>query len=108
MDLNALTRERISVLLGLAKDFLEEDGKLSKYYVSLARKLAMKKQIKLGRKLFCRECDTVFVHGKSVKARLDSKKRVLWVCLNCGKVTVIGMSTKKKTIRNKEKERMRK
>lgn len=84
-------RSRIEKLLQLAKEYLETDEVLSKRYVTLARRIAMRHRIKLGNKLFCKKCGILFVFGKTVKAR-TSKGRVLRICLKCNRARQAGRS----------------
>ncbi|MBU1197580.1 hypothetical protein KJ765_03630 [Candidatus Micrarchaeota archaeon] len=84
MNLNAIARERCRKLLSLAKDLLEPDPVLSKRYVSLARKIAMRHRFSLGSKDFCKKCGVVWVSGTTYKTRVSSsQRRVLYTCLSC-------------------------
>ncbi|MFQ5406305.1 MAG: ribonuclease P protein component 4 [Candidatus Micrarchaeia archaeon] len=83
-DAARLAKRQADELLGLAKKTLDEDEKLSKRYVSLARKIAMRHRVKLGNDLFCKNCDSVFVAGKTFKSRVQ-EGRVVWTCTKCGK-----------------------
>ncbi len=93
MDVDRIARERIEILLGLARKMWGEDKNLSKRYVQLARRIAMRHRIKLSSWLFCKKCGAVFIHGKTVKARQSpGKKMVLYICLECGAVKKFGYS----------------
>lgn len=84
MNLNAIARARCLKLLSLARQMLPEDAALSKRYVSLARKLAMRHRLPLGRRDFCRQCGVVWVPGRTLKVRVaSSERRVLYTCLSC-------------------------
>ena len=61
-----------------------EDEALSKRYVSLARKIAMRHRLPLGSKSFCKKCGVVFIPGKTLRVRVaSSKKAVIYECLAC-------------------------
>ena len=81
--------KRIDVLLGLAKEKYDagEDG-LSKRYVDIARKLAMRHRIRLGSKLFCKGCNTIVAKGTFV-VRVVGKKPYR-ICKACGRKSLLG------------------
>ncbi len=84
MDLNVIAQTRCEKLLHLAKQMLSEDEVLSKRYVSLARKIAMRHRFSLRSKRFCKSCNTIFIAGRTVKVRVSpSQQRVLYTCLSC-------------------------
>ncbi len=85
-----VARERVDRLLELAREFLEESEEHSKRMVLLARRLAMRHRIKLGNRLFCKGCNSLFVPGKTLKVRVE-KGKVQWTCLACGKKRTIGV-----------------
>ncbi|MEW5955339.1 MAG: ribonuclease P [Candidatus Micrarchaeota archaeon] len=82
MNADEIARERIRKLLRLAREALDEDEKLSKRYVDLAKRIAMRHRIKLGNKLFCKKCGIVFVQGKTLRVRVSNKIPV-YVCVTC-------------------------
>ncbi|MFH1751064.1 MAG: hypothetical protein ABH863_05270 [Candidatus Micrarchaeota archaeon] len=85
MDLDEIASGRCKKLLALAAEIYDEDKALSKRYVSLGRKVAMRHRIPLGSKTFCKSCNTVFIAGKTLKVRVaSSKKGVLYECKACG------------------------
>ena len=57
-DAVKISKDRIAKLLHLSKEVLKDDEELSKRYVKLARKIAMRHRIKLGNRLFCKKCNT--------------------------------------------------
>ncbi|NPA38205.1 MAG: ribonuclease P [Candidatus Nanohaloarchaeota archaeon] len=63
---------------------------LAKRYISIARKIAEKFNIRLEREKklkFCRKCNTYFVAGKTALYRTNPKTKALEVrCLKCGYV----------------------
>ena len=80
-----IAKERIQKLLEMAKD--EKNGR-SKRYVHLARKIAEKHQIPLGKykKLFCKKCNSLF-NSKNSRVRIQKKDfRVTRTCLVCGHI----------------------
>ncbi len=87
----SVVRERIGKLLALAREFLDEDEAASKRFVQIARRLAMRHREKLGSRLFCKKCNTVFVQGKTVKSRVQGGK-VAWTCIRCGEKRVVGVA----------------
>lgn len=84
-----IARERINILLSLAKKEVDKHPERSKRYVQLARKMAMKYNIRLKKRKreFCKNCNMPFIFSKTSKVRLNPKtKTVEIICLNCGKV----------------------
>lgn len=94
MEPDEIARGRIKKLLALAREMLDEDEKLSKRYVELARKLAKRHRVKLGSKLFCKECGVIFIPGKTLKVRV-SKGVPIYVCLKCGAAHRVSTAKKK-------------
>ncbi|MFH1199658.1 MAG: ribonuclease P [Candidatus Micrarchaeota archaeon] len=84
MNVNAIAAERCRTLISLAREMYPQDKALAKRYVSLARKIALRHRLPLGKKDFCRKCGTVFIPGRTLKVRLDSSKSaVLYTCISC-------------------------
>ena len=77
----------------LARESLDSDAVGSRSLVALARKAAMRHRVKLGNRLFCKKCSSLFVAGKTFKARVE-KGRVVWVCINCGAKRAVGAFAK--------------
>ncbi|MCX6767500.1 MAG: ribonuclease P [Candidatus Micrarchaeota archaeon] len=93
MNVDVIARGRISELLELAKQMWGNDKKLSRRYVQLARKIAMRHRIKLGNRLFCKKCGAVFIPGATVRVRQSPRqKMVLYTCTECGAVRRFGRS----------------
>ncbi|MFH0835770.1 MAG: hypothetical protein V1834_01265 [Candidatus Micrarchaeota archaeon] len=87
-DLNAIARKRCERLLELARGkWRSGDEKLAKRYVQLARKIAMRHRISLGRQEYCRKCGVPFVAGSTLKTRISSGKR-LNTCTRCNTTLV--------------------
>lgn len=83
-----IAKERIERLFSLARKRVEE-GELeyARKYVQLAKRIAMKAQIKIPKELkesFCKNCFLPLIPGKTCKVR-KTKKRITKICLNCGR-----------------------
>ncbi|VVB67846.1 Ribonuclease P protein component 4 [Candidatus Norongarragalina meridionalis] len=92
MDAREIAKERCEKLIRLAGE--TKDARLSKRYITLARKLAMRHRISLGGKAFCRRCGTVWVAGRTLKVR-RGKKATLYICGACNYVRRFPISGKK-------------
>ena len=85
VNVNEIAKERCTTLLGLAKEIVSKDKELATRYVILARAIAMRHRLKLGRKDFCKKCNAVFVSGVTLLTRIDAKLKVkTLICKNCG------------------------
>lgn len=82
-----IAKERIQILLDLAKKNLEKHPNRSRRYVELARKIGLRYNIRLTKKQkrsFCKKCNTILIPGKTSTVRLDPKHKNLTIkCLNC-------------------------
>lgn len=82
-----VAKERIDILLNLARKELEKKPERSRRYVELARKIGMRYKVRFTKQTkesFCKKCDTLLVPGKTLQTRLDSKtKSVVIKCMNC-------------------------
>jgi|SRR3989344_5683224 len=79
--------EKIKVLFREAEIQSGKNYPLSNRYVSLARKIAMKYNIRIPRELkrkFCRHCYYFLVPDKTCRVRIH-KSRVIYYCFNCRK-----------------------
>ena len=84
---NQIATERIALLFGLAEASAKTNSERSMRYVRLARKIAMRHRIKLGKakRKFCRSCNRFLIPGFNVKVRLvPRKKKILYEC-ECGR-----------------------
>jgi len=85
-----IARERIKILFNLAEKEFEAHPKRSRRYVELARKIGLRYNIRLGKKLkrkFCKNCNSLLIPGKTSQVRLKSGKKTVTVrCLKCNKV----------------------
>ncbi|MEM2174409.1 MAG: ribonuclease P Rpr2/Rpp21/SNM1 subunit, partial [Candidatus Micrarchaeia archaeon] len=61
----------------------------SKRYVEIARKIAMRKRVRL-KKLkykFCKVCNLYLIPGYNEKIEIDKKKKIIkYICLGCGAI----------------------
>ena len=92
-----IAKERILELFKQAD--LTKSQELANRYVFLARKIAMKYNIRSPRELkrkFCKHCYNYFKSGKNFRTRLRDKK-VIYYCLNCKKSTYYPYLKEKKT-----------
>jgi ribonuclease P protein subunit RPR2 len=88
-DLRHIAEERIDLLLRFAKDAVRSDPSLSKRYVELARRIAMRSGVRLGpeRKQFiCKNCKSLLVPGVNCRVRVRAERgtHVVVTCLECG------------------------
>ncbi len=87
--------ERIEILFELAE---KAENKLADRYVYLARKIAMRFNLKLLKSLkqkFCHHCYIYFKPDR-VTVRTNAKNKVVeHTCSSCGKVTRYGYGRKK-------------
>lgn len=86
---DSAARERIEKLLLMAeqKDAGGEE-ELSKRYVTLARKLAMRHRIRLGSARFCKACGAIATSANTKTRIYDGK--ACRVCAKCGAKRLVG------------------
>ena len=77
--------ERIQNLFLAAEQAFKKDQKLADRCVKKARRAAQR--VRMGipaefKKRFCRHCGGFWVHGKTVRVRLQ-KQKVVYYCLSC-------------------------
>jgi len=83
-----IAKERIAELFRQADEAFFEHPELSRRYVVLARKIAMKFRVKFSKdqkRLFCKKCDAYLKQGKNSTTRLVKGKIVIR-CSECGNV----------------------
>ena len=83
-----LAEERIAILFGEALKAAKSNKQVrSNRYVFLARKLAMKFNLRLNReqrRKFCHKCYAYFLPGNNVQVKINSKlKAVEYLCKAC-------------------------
>jgi ribonuclease P protein subunit RPR2 len=87
MKNNKETMKLVNNLFNLARISFKDNPKLANKYVKLARKSAMKVNLKLPKELkrkFCKHCYFYLVPGKNSRVRLN-KNRIIYYCFNCKK-----------------------
>jgi ribonuclease P protein subunit RPR2 len=87
MDNKEIARERIKKLFEEANTVFLEDKKLANKYIKLARKIAMKFNLRLPRgykRKFCKYCYSYLKPGVNLRVRTKDKK-VVYYCLECKK-----------------------
>jgi len=80
-----IARERVEILFSKAFDAFATDKKLSKRYVAMARKIAMRARYRLPKAMkrkFCKGCDTL-LNSETCKVRAKAR-RMVYTCLGCG------------------------
>ncbi len=90
-----IAKERIEFLLKKADEIKYEDYELSKRYIELIRKIALKYRIRLRKRKyrFCKRCLYPY---RSDKIRVRINKGVVRItCLNCGYVKRIPIKNRK-------------
>jgi ribonuclease P protein subunit RPR2 len=83
--------ERIRILFDLASSEFKKHPERSDRYVQLARKIAMRYNIRMPKSLkrkVCKKCHKYLVPGKNCRVRTSApQKSVIVKCLECGNVT---------------------
>ncbi|NYZ79266.1 ribonuclease P [Candidatus Micrarchaeota archaeon] len=96
-----VVRERIDILFRLAEKEVKTHPERSRRYISLARKLGMKYNVRFSPKLkrrFCKKCGTLWVPGYNMKARLNSRKKMMEYRCECGAVRDFPLTLRKVNI----------
>ncbi len=102
-----IARERIEILFKLADEEFRNGRKdLANRYVKLARKIAMKYNVRIPRYLkrrFCKKCHAYLKPGVNARVRVRSKQKyVLITCLECGHKMRFPYVREKKTKKREE------
>jgi ribonuclease P protein subunit RPR2 len=95
--------QRIHTLFRLAKENVHENPELAQRYTEIARKIAMKTNLRLPREyrqLICRHCKSFIPPGVNCRVRIQSRREphVVVTCLKCGKHTRIPLERKRKNV----------
>lgn len=90
-DNKKIAQERIKILFEEADKVFNKDPKLANRYVDLARKIAMKVNLRIPRNLkrkFCKHCYSYLKPGINSRTRIHKNKIIIY-CKNCKKYTRI-------------------
>jgi len=83
-----IAKERIDILLDLAKKEFKKNPKRAARYVELARKISLRYNVRMKKeqkRKFCKKCNSLLLPGATASVRLDSRKKLLVLkCRNCG------------------------
>ncbi|MBL7147464.1 MAG: ribonuclease P [Nanoarchaeota archaeon] len=86
-ELKKIALEKIKTLFNEARIQFNKNPSLSNRYITLARKIAMKFNLRIPRELkrrYCKHCYSYLVPNKNCRVRVH-KSRVIYYCLNCKK-----------------------
>ena len=97
---SSIAKERIDKLFEQADSAAEKKHySEATRYIALARKIAMKHNLKLSseqKKKFCHSCYSYVVPGKTLSVRINPDyQAVEYICQKCGKVTRYGYRNEK-------------
>lgn len=99
-----IVKRRVDGLLEMAREAIRHDEGQAARYVKLARALAARHRLALGRgrkHLFCKACNRPWVAGFNVKVRLRSRMRQTEYACVCGATRRFGYAPKaSKQVRN--------
>jgi len=96
-DIKKIALTRIKKLFEEADDVFFKNKKLANRYVTLARKISMKSNLKMPKELkrkFCKHCYSYLKPGVNSRIRINRGKVIIY-CLNCKKYTRIPVKIKK-------------
>lgn len=82
-----IAKERIMILFEQANSVFKQNKSLANRYISLARKIAMKSNIRLTKtqkKKFCKHCYSYLVLGINSRVRINNNKLITY-CNECKK-----------------------
>lgn len=84
-EVKRIAHERIAILFEQARLSSHLHPEWSDRYVQLARRIAMRQRVRIGRRFkrqFCRHCYTYLIPGVNVRVRVQRGK-VIVTCLSC-------------------------
>ena len=94
----SVATERFQILLDQAKSMALTDERLSRRYVSLARKISSRTKVRIPREskmYLCKGCGLALVPGRNAKIRLHAHTTGIVIsCLSCGAVKRYPVSPK--------------
>lgn len=97
-----VANERIEILVGQARQMVEKDDRLSRRYVSLARKISERTKVRIPsemKRYLCRGCGIALVPGRNAKVRLHAAKSgTVITCLSCGAVKKYRIASKERAV----------
>ena len=82
-----IAKERVKVLFGKAAEVFSKDKKLANRYVGMARRVAMKVNLRIPKEYkrkFCKHCYSYLKPGVNLRVRKRDKSTVYY-CLECKK-----------------------
>lgn len=92
-----IAKQRIKTLFEQAEKIYNNDPKLADKYVEIARKIAMKINLRFPRGLkrrFCKHCYSYLKPGTNCRIRTRDKK-IIYYCMNCKKYMRFPLTKKK-------------
>jgi ribonuclease P protein subunit RPR2 len=85
-----IAKERIEILLNLAKVEFENYPERSKKYVESARKIGKRYNIRFTKeqkRSFCKKCNQLLIPNKTSEIGTDPRKKLIIIkCTNCGNI----------------------
>lgn len=88
-EMVSIAKERIKILFSLAEgEAGQRNFKRADRYVSLARKIGMRYNVRLPREFrlrICKQCDSYLMPSLTCRVRLQNR-RISTTCLKCGRV----------------------
>ncbi len=98
MNNKEIANERIKKLFTEADSVFSKDKNLANKYIKLARKIAMKFNLRMPRgykRKFCKHCYSYLKPGVNLRVRTKDKK-IIYYCLECKKFMRFPLSKKGK------------
>ena len=86
-EIKKVARQKVEELFNYADSIFKKDKNLANRYVNIARKIAMKVNLRLPSKLkrkFCKHCYSFLMPGFNCRIRTRDNK-VVYYCLECKK-----------------------
>ena len=93
-----IARERVRILFQEAEKAFKKDKKLADRYVNLARKVAMKVNLRIPKeykRCFCKHCYSYLKAGENLRVRTHNDK-IIYYCLECKRHMRYPIKKKKK------------
>ena len=87
-----IAKQRIKILLNLADNYMSRDKEVAERYVTLAKKIAMKNNVRIPKKWkyrFCKKCKQLLVPGVNATFRIRKGRspHIVIRCHNCNAIT---------------------